>query len=380
MSRARLRVPASTAGPIAAGHPWVFREGAGAPAGTWVEIVGPGDRALAWGLADDGPIAARVLGLGALPADPLAVVARGITASDAARPRFLPPDTDAWRAVNGEGDGLPGLVVDRYGDLAIIRLYAAGWVPHLPAIAAAVAALPGIADVARRLGVARVDAGDGLVPLLGSAPPAVRVVREAGVALLVRPYVGQKTGLFLDQREHRMLVRRWAGTGVAANLFSYNGGFSVAAALGGARRVFTVDIAPAAIDDARETFRLNGLDPAAHAFEVADAFAWEPPSALDLLVVDPPSLAHAKAGESAARAAYQALHRRLGPVVAPGGLLATSSCTARLGAEVWKGAVRAGLGPGWSWCWSSAEAPDHPVSTGHPEGSYLKFAVLRRRG
>ncbi len=380
MRRARLRIPASTAGPVASGHPWVFREAGGPPLGGWVELIGPGDRPVGWGLGDEGPIAVRVLGLGALPADPLAVVLGRIAMADAARPRFLPADTDCWRAVNGEGDGLPGLVVDRYGSLAIVRLYAGGWVPWLEAIAGAVARLPGIQGVARRLGVARVDDGEGLVPLLGPVPPDSLVVREAGMALLVRPHVGQKTGLFLDQREHRLLIRRWGGAGVAANLFSYNGGFSVAAALGGASRVYTVDQSPGAVEDARENFRLNGLDPGLHAFEVADAFAWSPPAKLDLLIVDPPSLAHARANEAAARAAYLALHRRLAPGVAPGGLLATSSCTARLPLESWKGAVRAGVGPGWSFSWCSGEPPDHPVSSGHPEGFYLKFAVLRRWG
>ncbi|MBA2321706.1 MAG: class I SAM-dependent rRNA methyltransferase, partial [Deltaproteobacteria bacterium] len=264
--------------------------------------------------------------------------------------------------------------------LAIVRLYASGWVPHLDRITAAVAALPGVRSVARRLGVTRVDGGEGLVPLAGPPPPESLVVREAGVAMLVRPHVGQKTGLFLDQREHRSLVRRWAGTGTAANLFSYNGGFSLAAALGGARRVHTVDLAPAAVEDARENFRLNGLDPHRHAFEVADAFQWQAPGPIDLLVVDPPSLAHARSNETAARSAYGALHKRLAPSVTPGGLLATSSCTARLSSDAWKAAIRTGVGPGWSFSWFSGEPPDHPVAAGHPEGFYLKFAVLRRWG
>ena len=364
------------------GHPWVFREGGfAAKAGLVVELHGDTKRAIGWGLADDGPIAVRVLGRGPAPKDVRPVIAARIADAAAARPRFLLPDTDAYRLVAGEGDGLGGLVVDRYGPLAVVRLYGACWERHLPTITESLTALPWCTTVARRFGVARVDGRDGLDTLAGPRAPDTLVVSEGGMKMLVRPYVGQKTGLFLDQREHRALIRRWsAGAGEVANLFAYNGGFSVSAALGGARRVTTVDLAPEAVADARENFRLNGIDADRHGFEVADVFAWKPSAALDILVVDPPSLAHARASEGAARAAYKKLHVQLGGSVAPGGLLATSSCTARLSFEDWKGAVRDGLQGDWSWCWQSAEAPDHPVAIGHAEGHYLKFGVLRRRG
>jgi 23S rRNA (cytosine1962-C5)-methyltransferase len=350
-----------------------------APAGEIVQLVS--DRPIAWGLADDGPIAVRVLGRGKAPSDPVAEIERRIAVADAARPRFLAPETDAYRVVGGEGDGLGGLVVDRYGSLAVVRLYGACWVPNLERITAAVARFPWVSTVARRLGVARVDAREGLETLSGPTAPERLVVSEGGMRLLVRPYVGQKTGLFLDQREHRALVRRWTGdVGVVANLFAYNGGFSIAAALGGARRVFTVDLAPEAVADARENFSLNGLDPDRHAFVVADAFAWRPEQPVDVLVVDPPSLAHARANEAAARQAYQKLHERLSPFVADNGLLATSSCTARLTMSAWKQSVKDGLRGDWSWVWQSSEPPDHPVAVAHSEGHYLKFGVLRRRG
>lgn len=343
-----------------------------------MELVGPDDRPVGWGLADDGPIAVRVLGRGAPEPIPK-MLAERVRRADAARVRLVPADTDCMRVVNGAGDGLPGLVVDRYGDLAVLRLYARAWEPHLDAVVRAIAALPWTARILRRLGVQRVDGREGAEVLLGSPPPDRVVVRECGMALLVRPWVGQKTGLFLDQREHRALVRRWASGRLVTNLFGYTGGFSVAAALGGASRVVTVDLAPEAIEDARENFRLNGLDPAEHGFEVADVFQWESRGPVDLLIVDPPSLAHGKKADQAARAAYRRLHRRLGPAVARDGLLATSSCTARLTLDAWRDAVREGLAPSgdWSWHWISAEPPDHPVALHHPEGHYLKFALLR---
>jgi 23S rRNA (cytosine1962-C5)-methyltransferase len=161
------------------------------------------------------------------------------------------------------------------------------------------------------------------------------------------------------------------------NLFSYNGGFSVAAALGGAKHVTSVDLAGPAIEDARENFRLNGLDPRAHEFCAADAFTWAAPPS-DLVIVDPPSLTHAAKADQAARGAYKALHRHVGTYATD--LVASSSCTARLSFERWEEAVREGLGGAWSSLHRSAEPLDHPVAVGHPEGRYLKFALYGRLG
>lgn len=336
------------------------------------------DEPIGWGLADDGAIAVRILGRDQ-PRPIAAVLQDRIARADAVRIRLVGPGTDAYRAVGGPGDGLPGLVVDRYGDVAVLRLYAAAWIPHLDAIVAAVARLPWVASVFRRYGVSRVDGRDGGETLSGPEVGDALVVHEDGAKLLARPHSGQKTGLFLDQREHRALVGRWAAGRLVINLFAYTGGFSVAAARGGAARVTTVDVAPAAIDDARENFRLNGIDPDEHEFVVADVFEWTPNGPTDLLIVDPPSLAKEKRSEGAARSAYRKLHRRLGPWVVRDGLLATSSCTARLPMESWARAVEEGLVGDWSWHWRSAGPPDHPVSVGHPEGHYLKFGLLRRR-
>lgn len=334
-----------------------------------------------WGLADEGPIAVRVLGRGE-PEGLDVLLRERILQADRFRWRSLRTDTDAYRVVAGAGDGLPGLVVDRYGELAVLRVYSGAWVPHLELVVRALGELPWLTSVYRRLGVSRVDGASGGETLLGPEPPETLVVREGGVRFLVRPYVGQKTGLFLDQREHRALVGRWSAGRRVVNLFGYTGGFSVLAALGGAARVVTVDLAPEAIADARENFRLNDLSPGAHGFEVADAFAWRPPGPVDLLVSDPPSLARDASSESAARRAYVKLHRRLAPLVSRWGLLATSSCTARLPHASWQRAVAEGLEDrgDWSWHWISGEPIDHPTGLAHWEGRYLKFALLRRLG
>lgn len=379
-----LSIPISPAAARAVrrGHPWLYGEPTGAiPVGTPV-VLRERDAVVGWGIVDHGEITVRVLGRGA-PADRrlAQVIASRVRDADEIRWRLAPADTNCWRVVAAAADGLPGLVVDRYAELAVVRVYSAAWEPHLDAIVAAIAALPWVGTVFRRLGVRRVDDREGGEVLRGPAPPDAIVVREAGIALLVRPWVGQKTGLFLDQRENRALIGRIASGRRVANLFGYNGGFSIAAALGGAARVTTVDLAPEAIADAREVFRLNGVSPDAHGFEVADAFAWAPPAPVDLLVVDPPALTRGARSDHNAARAYVKLHAGLGAHVARTGLLATSSCTARLSLERWRAAVEEGLaatGP-WSWHGCSTHAPDHPVALAHDEAWYLKFGLLRRR-
>ncbi len=381
---ARLRIPNDTAAAVTRGHPWVFRDRPyKAPPGALVELTDDNDRLVGWGLADDGPIAVRVLGKGPAPKEPFANwLEAHLLRCDRFRHRIIFGDTDAYRVVAGEGDGLSGLVIDRYAKLAVVRLYSSAWTPWLDTIVRALNTAGWAETVFRRLGVARVDGRDGGETLFGPEPAEKVVVSEHGMKMLVRPYIGQKTGLFLDQREHRAMVRQWANGRTVANLFAYNGGFSVSAVLGGASRVVTVDLAPEAIADAKENFQINGINPDDHGFEVADVFEWRGgKTPFELMIVDPPSLAHDKNAEAAARRAYRRLHAQVGPMVARDGLLATSSCTARLGLDPWRQIVAEGLSASgdWSWHWISAEPPDHPTALAHPEGRYLKFALLRRR-
>lgn len=382
----RLRLTADTVGPVARGHPWVYADGiegkARPPRGALVVLEDGRGKPVGFGLADEGDVAVRVLGR--TPETLERLIPRRVAQAAAGRLAILPPETDAYRLLNGEGDGLPGVVADRYGAVTVLRLYAACWLPHLDLLVRALAAVPGTSTVIRRKGVRRVDGGEDSAAerLHGPDAPEPLVVRESGLRLLARPTQGQKTGLFLDQREHRRFLRERAAGLEVAELFCYTGGFSLYAAAGGARRVTAVDIAPDALADAAENFRLNGIDPARHRFVVADAFAWAPEAGVDLLICDPPSLAHAREADAAARRAYRDLAERCGALVPPGGLLATASCTARLSWERWEQAVREGLrGAGrWSWLWRAAEPPDHPVAIEHPEGRYLKFALLRRWG
>lgn len=381
----RLTLTADTLGPVSRGHPWVYAGGVVErlpPLGTPVQLLDAKGRPAAFGIVDEGDVVVRVLGRHAEPVT--ALLSARIAAAHRARARLLPAETEAYRLVHAAGDGLPGLVVDRYGALCIVRLYGACWEPYLQAIADALMGLPGVESVLRRLGVRRVDGDEGAAQLAGAAAPSSLVVRERGLRFLVRPFTGQKTGLFLDQREHRHWVGEVSRGATVLNLFAYTGGFSVYAAARGATRVVTVDVSAPAIEDARENFRLNGLDPSKHAFLVQDVFAADAQSLggpFDVVVCDPPALSHERKSDGRARQGYRDLAARVGLLVAPEGILATASCTARLSQDRWEEAVREGLRKAgrWSWLWRAYEPPDHPVALDHPEGRYLKFAALRRR-
>jgi 23S rRNA (cytosine1962-C5)-methyltransferase len=376
----RLKLPKDAVAAVRRGHPWIYEDAVSErlTVGTLVRLVDHRDRLVGIGLADEGPIAIRVLGSGFEPLEEL--VASRVARAIALRTRVVPDQTNCFRLLNGAGDLLPGLVADRYDNLIVLRIYSAAWVPHLDCIVRALQVAEGVDTIYRRLGVRRVDGKQGGETLWGPPAPDALVVLEHGLKFLVRPGVGQKTGLFLDQRENRRRIGLLSRHATVWNLFGYNGGFSVYAAAGGAKRVLTVDLSAPALADARENFRLNGLDPDKHGFEPADVFSWEAPGRADVVVCDPPSLARGRRSDRAAKTAYRDLAARVGPWVLRDGLLATFSCTARLSSARWEESVREGLRRAGRWAWlGRGEAPpDHPVLMAHPEGRYLKSGLLRR--
>ena len=207
------------------------------------------------------------------------------------------------------------------------------------------------------------------------------IIQENGLKFIARPLEGQKTGLFLDQRENRAFLGRQSRDLRVCNLFAYSGGFSVYAAAGGAHHVTSVDIAGPALEDAKENFRLNGLDPELHTFLRTDVFKWKPDGdPPDLLICDPPALTRGKHADSPARHAYRDLAERCGSQLRSTGMLATFSCTARLDHRRWTQSVRDGLRKAgrWSLLWQAGEPPDHPTAMEHPEARYLKFSLFQR--
>lgn len=380
MSLARLKIRPDTIKPLQNGHPWIFQTGVEQrlPAGTPVLLCTPKGKSIGFGLAEHGPIAVRVLGKN--PDKVPDLLRRRIHLAADVRKRLLTNNTNAFRLINGPGDGLPGLVVDIYDDLAIVRLYGKCWERHLDGILDALESVEYIRNIYRRFGVRNVDGKTGGEVLSGREPTDEKIIVENDLRFLVRPKTGQKTGFFLDQRENRAFIGKRSANLRVANLFSYTGGFSVYAAAGGAKHVVSVDIAPQAIADAKENFKLNDLSVSEHDFQVADAFHWKTKQNLDFLICDPPSLSHSKKSDNNAFNAYKDLAFQNGKQLSKGGLLATASCTARLTRKSWEKAVTEGIRKtgGWSWLWHASDPPDHPVSVVHPEGRYLKFSMLYR--
>jgi len=370
---------------IAAGHPWVYADALAAPAsaatGAVVDVLGVDGRFVARGLWDgESPIAVRIYTGDAGEAVDDALVRRRLSAALAARVgAFDETTTDCFRWCNGEGDSLPGVVVDVYARTAVVRFDGEAARALKSGVIAALPSLRPLDQIYERSRGARGEV------LWGTEPPRPVEVKEHGARFGVDVHSGQKTGFFLDQRENRRLLGGFAGGLDVVNLFGYTGGFSVHCALGGAQRVTTVDVARQALVDAAANFRRNGLDDDAHAFVCEDAFGWMRRTAdegrrFGLTIVDPPSFAPSERTLKKALAAYRDLNVLGLKLVAPGGLLASASCSSHVDMEAFCTMLAAAA--------VAARRPirilelrgqpaDHPSLPAFPEGRYLKFVLAR---
>ena len=291
--------------------------------------------------------------------------------------------TNAFRWLAGEGDGLPGVVADYYAGYVVLVTSSDALDSIVPWVVEGLGEVTSLRGVLRRR---RHREGDQVEMIAGRAPPRELVVEEHGARFLADLASGQKTGLFLDQRENRRFVSTLAAGRRMLNLFSYSGGFSVHAALAGATGVTSVDSAEPAMVDARRNFELNGLDPDMHHFEVADGYEFLTSArargqSFDLVVCDPPSLAHKKQQLEAAARAYRRLFTLTLAVTKPGAYAALSSCTAQVGPELFRELVAdaaARAGAELQIIHEAGQPIDHPVFAQHPEGRYLKFLVGRK--
>lgn len=368
---------------ISAGHPWVFRdalERVDAPLGTIATVLSRGGVFVARGYLGEGPIALRVLTTADEPVD-AAFFARRIQSAMSLRKSMLPSDTDAYRLLHGEGDRLPGVVCDVYGRHAVIQLDGGG------ARALAPLVIPTLIDALRTLGVEHVLERQGrgdekrVVALLGPLPREPAVVTERGMRLAVNLVTGQKTGMFLDHRESRARVRELSRGKRVLNLYSYTGGFSVAAALGGARSVTSVDVAPAAIELARENFTHNQLT-VPHVAVCSDVmeFLASDTNEYDVVVADPPSFAPNEASVARAEQSYAALHRASLARVADGGLYVAASCSSHISREMFEQTLMQAAresGHVVQVLERSGAPFDHPRLLAFPEGDYLKVLLTR---
>ncbi|RKG66628.1 class I SAM-dependent rRNA methyltransferase [Corallococcus exercitus] len=381
---------------LRAGHPWVFRKALEhmprIPAGSVVDLTENG-KFVARGYYDPhSAIAVRVLTRDSRETVDSRFITQRVQRALAARTALIDlKDTDSYRLIHGEGDGLPGVVVDLYAGWAVMKLYSAGLTPYRPLIVEALkAGVPGLKGILGRDEVGRDDVeeddgrGSGKM-LWGEEAPELIPIRERGAIFLVDAWKGQKTGFFLDQRENRHLIRRLGQGRDVLNCFSFSGGFSVNAALGGANSVFSVDQDPEAIALARENFTRNGLPAAKHDFLAADVFALiqsfkEEGRTFDLIILDPPAFAKSQRAVEAAVDGYASLNRQALALLRPGGLLATASCSARVTGDMFMGAVcEAGFKAGVDLALVEEryQPPDHPVRLQFPEGKYLKFYVMQ---
>jgi len=304
-------------------------------------------------------------------------------------------DTTGYRLINGENDGWPALILDRYADTLVLKIYAALWLPHLADIEALLRSVLAPRDIVLRLsrnliGLASKEYGieEGF---LGEPGDEMVVFQENGLFFTSEVRFGQKTGFFLDQRENRERVGKLAAGCDVLNAFSFSGGFSLYAARGGALSVTDVDISAHALASARENFELNSSDPevaaARHEGIQADAFDWLADAAqkgkesprYGLIITDPPSLAKRESERAGALQAYERLAVSAFRLLTPGGTVVSASCSAHASPREFQQAVQRAattvFGRSWEVLWTAGHAADHPVS--FREGEYLKAIAVR---
>jgi 23S rRNA (cytosine1962-C5)-methyltransferase len=390
-----LRLPAHLENSVLAGHPWIYRDQL--PAGwppprdsSWVELHAGKVRAFALWDAES-PLALRIYSREQAP-DATWCAARVEAACELRALWRDPLRTDAFRLINGEGDQLPGIVVDVYAGYAVISLASTACELLIPWLIPALNKALTPAGILLKNSARKPAAGASATPnaprlsvLSGRAPEDELIVKENGLLLRANLFTGQKTGLFLDQRDNRSLIERVSRGRRVLNLCSYTGAFSLYALRGGASEVVSVDSSGPAMSDAQENFRLNGFALEPHGFEVRDVFEYLEDCRLsrrrfDLVICDPPSFGSQQAHTERAINAYTRLFAAGLKVVAPGGLFAASSCTARVTPKDLTYALAQAAKKARQQVQIIADnghAPDHPICAGHAEGRYLKFLLGR---
>ena len=378
-------------------HPWVF-------SGAVARVEGPADASVADIVAADGvwlgrglrhptaELAARVLSwdrdaalddawIGRLIERALRRREETLAARAPARP------TDAWRLVFAEGDGLSGLIVDRYADRLVVKVHARAWLPFLPGAIARLRGLTGARavhvmaepDAVRREGLAP----EAVAALSDPIAPPIRI-REDGLRFEADPLSGQKTGFFLDQRENRARVAAWARGRRVLSVYCYTGAFEVHAARAGAAEILGIDSSAPALERARRHHELN-----ATACPVEYRKADGPEAlrrleaegrAFDLIVLDPPRFVFGRAQMARGLRAYKDINRLAMKLLTPGGILATFSCSGLVSHEEFAALL------GWAALDANREARvlewlgqpfDHPILSTVPETAYLKGAICR---
>jgi 23S rRNA (cytosine1962-C5)-methyltransferase len=392
LTAARVHLKPGREKAVLDGHPWIF-------SGAVARAEGPADAPIAQvfdargrllGLGFHSPLSqirVRMLGAEVEAAD-RSFFADRLAEAVGLREAVLPPGTTGYRLLNAEGDGVPGWTVDRFGDVLVSQVTAAGLEAlRDEAYAALAAAVPGAAIVqSNDVPVRRAEglSHQGEEVIAGEPPSAVRFT-ESGLVFTAEPFGGQKTGFYCDQRENRRRAERLAGGRTVLDLFAHSGAFGAYALRGGAERVVLVESSARLIERGREQVALNGFDAGRTEWVKANVFEdlRRREEAYGLVICDPPPLVRKRNDLDAAARAYKDLNRLSLQRVEPGGFLLTFSCSAAVDSKLFRqiffaAAVEAGVRV--DLLEPLAAAPDHPVAVTHPQGEYLKGWMARVRG
>jgi len=385
----RIYLRAGRDGPVRGGNPWIFSQAIGRvdpaslAAGSRAEIYDAGGDLIGVGYYHPRTtIAIRMLAWGSTPTL-TEIIHRRLEGAAELRRRFVGDDTDSYRLVNGDGDGLSGVVVDRYADVLVMQLLTAGADLMRDELVAALGArFSPRAILERSQGAVRKQEGlEDRVGLLAGEMVAEVFGLENGIRFVADLAHGQKTGTFLDQRENHALAGSLSAGARVLDGYCYGGGFTLAALKGAAQRVIAIDTSSRALELVKRNLALNAFDTAAVETFHGEAAEFMASTAekFDLVVIDPPPLARSRADADRAGRLYSELNALAMKVLAPGGRMLTFSCSAHFRGEDFVHAVRIGqararrnlrmlarLGPG----------RDHPFLLGHAEGEYLTGLLL----
>ena len=378
-------------------HPWIFESAiakGGADAGETVRVESHKGEFLAWAaFSPTSKIRARAWSFDVHQRIDASFLRAKIATALAVRARF-DIQSDGQRLVHGESDGLPGLIVDRYGDTLVAQFLACGVERWKPQLIEALLAETGLTKLYERSDASSREL-DGLKPATGwlhggEGASTELTIREHGWRLGLSIAEGHKTGFYLDQRDSRQRFAEWVrrlGAQQVLNCFCYTGGFSVAALAGGAAEVLSIDSSGPALERGRANVALNGFAPERAQFQDADVNSalrgfLKEGRQFDAIVLDPPKFAPTVAHAERAARAYKDINRLGLMLLRPGGLLFTYSCSGGISPDLFHKIVAgaaADAGVDGYVCERLGAAPDHPMTLEFPEGEYLKGLVVVKK-
>jgi 23S rRNA (cytosine1962-C5)-methyltransferase len=366
-------------------HPWVF-SGAIAyfenkPAeGDWVEIYSSSKNYIATGYFSQGSIALRIVSF-----EPITDINKWFRnkAENALNLREFSgitamPDTDVFRLIFAEGDGVPGLIADKYANTIVMQCHTMGIYRHREAFAEILSEVFSVANIYDKS--AETLKGFQVKNEYLKGGKTENVVSEYGNQFYIDWEEGQKTGFFIDQRENRKRVADFSEGKKVLNVFCYTGGFSIYALNAGAREVHSVDISAKAMELTDKNASLSEF-PERHLSFTADVFDYlkQMPADYDIVVLDPPAFAKSKNVTHNAMMAYKRINAMAMKKMKPGSLLFTFSCSQNISLQIFTDAVRAAAiecGRNIKIIERLSQPADHPVNVFHPEGEYLKGLIL----